>query len=81
LTQSPWRLLASEISVTAVRSVSLGLLAVTGELDLKEALDCSRIEENYQTQYFPRVEGAHDIEEAGLLSHLTCARLLYMNTV
>jgi hypothetical protein len=52
---------------------------VTGELDLREALYCSRLEEHFQTQFFPRVEGAHDIEEASLLSHLTCARLLHMN--
>ena len=77
----PVQLLACEISASAVRSICLGMLAVTGELSLESALYLSRLEEEWQAQFFGKVDGAHDIDEAQLLSHLTCARLLYLNAL
>lgn len=79
-TLNSWELLATEISISAVRSVCLGILAVTGELDLEEALYNSRLEEEYQASHYGKVEGAHDIDEAQLLAHVTCARLLFTNS-
>lgn len=80
MTLNPNQLLATEISASAVRSVCLGILAVTGEIPLEQALYLSRLEEEWQAQFFGKVEGAHDIDEAQLLSHLTCARLLYVSS-
>ena len=56
------------------------MLAVTGHLDLEEALYLSRLEEEWQFQFFQKVGGAHDIEETQLLSHLTTARLLFLHS-
>lgn len=57
----------------------MGIMSVHGYLDPKTALGLSRLEEDYQTQFYERVEGAHDLDEASLLTHLYCARLLFQN--
>lgn len=55
-------------------------MVVNGDVEPKLALSLSRLEEDYQTEFFERVEGAHDLDEASLLTHLYCARLLFQNS-
>ena len=40
----------------------------------------SRVEENYQLLEYERVDGAHDMDEANIMTHLHASRLLYLNS-
>lgn len=44
------------------------------ELSIKEAVDISRVDENYQSEKFGRVEGAHDFDEAHALATFGTAK-------
>lgn len=79
-TLNPWELLASEISISATRSVCIGTLAVIGEIGSADAVYKSRVEEEFQALQYGKVEGAHDVDEANVLSHLSCSRLLFQGS-
>ncbi len=43
-------------------------------MTLQEAVDIARVDENYQTKHFGKVEGAHDYDEANLLTAFATAK-------
>jgi chaperone required for assembly of F1-ATPase len=65
------------MSVTSLKSVSLGLMTMAGHIPVKKALELSRIEEDYQASLFGRVPGAHDLEEAQLSQNVFTSKLLF----
>jgi ATP synthase F1 complex assembly factor 2 len=71
-----FELVALETAVTATKSVTIALCLLDGHLSIKEALRCSRTEEDSQADLYGRVEGHHDIEEAQTLMLLAAARVL-----
>lgn len=44
------------------------------ELSIQEAVDIARVDENYQSKHFGRVEGAHDFDEAHALATFATAK-------
>lgn len=64
--KSPWKLVATEMLVTSLKSVSLGLMTVENHITAPRAFELSRIEEDFQAYFFGRVPGAHDLDEAQL---------------
>jgi chaperone required for assembly of F1-ATPase len=44
------------------------------ELSIKETVDIARVDENYQSKHFGRVEGAHDFDEAHALTTFGTAK-------
>lgn len=44
------------------------------ELSIEEAVNIARVDENYQTKHFGRVEGAHDYDEANTLVTFATAK-------
>ena len=44
------------------------------EISIREAVDIARVDENYQSKHFGRVEGAHDYDEAATLSIFATAK-------
>ena len=44
------------------------------ELSIREAVEIARVDENYQTQHFGKVEGAHDYDEANTLCTFATAK-------
>lgn len=69
-------LVALETAVTVTKSVTIALCLLDGYLSIKQALHCSRTEEDTQADLYGRVEGHHDIEEAQALMLLSAARVL-----
>jgi len=66
-----------EYIVTSLKSVSLGILALHGLVDLDKAILLSRIEERYQEELHGTVEGAHDLDEANLEMSVFSSKLIY----
>jgi ATP synthase F1 complex assembly factor 2 len=44
------------------------------EISIREAVDIARVDENYQSKHFGRVEGAHDYDEAATLAIFATAK-------
>ena len=44
------------------------------DLSIKEAVDIARVDENYQTKHFGKVEGAHDFDEAHTMTTFATAK-------
>jgi chaperone required for assembly of F1-ATPase len=44
------------------------------EISIQEAVEIARVDENYQSKHFGRVEGAHDYDEAATLATFATAR-------
>jgi chaperone required for assembly of F1-ATPase len=44
------------------------------ELTIQEAVNIARVDENYQSKHFGKVEGAHDFDEAHTLTTFGTAR-------
>jgi ATP synthase F1 complex assembly factor 2 len=45
-------------------------------ISIEEAVAIARVDENYQSKHFGRVEGAHDLDEAGSLTTFASAKNL-----
>jgi chaperone required for assembly of F1-ATPase len=44
------------------------------DISIREAVDIARVDENYQSKHFGRVEGAHDYDEAATLAIFATAK-------
>jgi chaperone required for assembly of F1-ATPase len=44
------------------------------DLSIHEAVEIARVDENYQSKHFGRVEGAHDFDEAATLTTFATAK-------
>lgn len=51
-------------------------LILRNDLSIQDAVNIARVDENYQTKHFGRVEGAHDYDEAVTLSTFATAKNL-----
>lgn len=54
-------------------AIALSFL-LRSELSIEEAVNIARVDENYQSKHFGRVEGAHDYDEAATLASFATAR-------
>jgi chaperone required for assembly of F1-ATPase len=62
------------IAQTAKSTAIAMALILNDDLPIKEAVDIARVDENYQSKHFGRVEGAHDFDEALTLSTFATAK-------
>lgn len=69
--------MATEMMITSLKSVSLGLMTMQNNLTTARAFELSRIEEDYQAYFFGRVPGAHDLDEAQLSQNIYTSKVLY----
>ena len=69
--------MATEYLAGCFKSVSLGLLALNGDITMDDAIRYSRIEENCQIEEYGLVEGAHDIEQAQLEVNSYSCKLVF----
>ena len=74
---NPWQLVATEIMITSLKSVCLGLMVLDDSLTAEEGFRLSRVEEDFQIKWNGYVEGAHDIDEAELGMMIYAAKLLH----
>ena len=74
---NPWQLLATEYLAGVFKSVSLSLLALGDQISLEQAIEYSRIEEKIQEEYYGRVEGAHDLDDAHIAVNVYSCKLLF----
>jgi chaperone required for assembly of F1-ATPase len=44
------------------------------EISIEDAVKIARVDENYQTSHFGKVEGAHDYDEAATLTTFATAK-------
>lgn len=58
-----WKLLALEYSSSTLKSTSLAIALMNERVQIEEALDLSRLEENYQQTLYGIAEGDHDLDE------------------
>lgn len=54
-------------------AIALAFL-LKNEISIEEAVRIARVDENYQTSHFGRVEGAHDYDEASTLATFATAK-------
>ena len=69
--------MALEQAASNLKSTSLAIASFNEHITPEEALDYSRMEENFQAEQYGKVEGAHDLDENTILMNLTSAKLLY----
>lgn len=64
-----------------LKSVILTIACVNRQLGVEKAVHLSRLEEEFQLQYWGRVEYAHDFNQQDLQSRLSAAILfIYFNS-
>lgn len=49
-------------------------LIMKNDLSIKDAVDIARVDENYQSNHFGKVEGAHDYDQAVTLTTFATAK-------
>jgi ATP synthase mitochondrial F1 complex assembly factor 2 len=54
-------------------AIALSFL-LKNDISIKEAVDIARVDENYQSSHFGKVEGAHDYDEATTLANFATAK-------
>lgn len=69
--------MSTEILITTLKSVCLGIMILEDEITAEEGYRMSRIEEDYQSELNGWVEGAHDLDEAQLSLNVYSAKLMY----
>lgn len=67
-------MLSVEYSASTLKSTALAVALINNKLTIEEALDSSRIEENYQMTLYGEVEGGHDLDEGISLMQLSAAK-------
>lgn len=68
-------------AVDTLKSVILTLACVKRRISIEKAVHLSRLEEEFQLQYWERVEYAHDLNQHDLQSRLSAAVLfIYFNS-
>ncbi|KAL4484413.1 hypothetical protein ABPG74_019590 [Tetrahymena malaccensis] len=70
-----WTLMAIEQATVNTKSTCLGVSLINGFLSIEQALEYSRLEENFQIEQFGMVEGSHDLEENTTLLNISTAKL------
>lgn len=70
-------MVSTEILITTLKSVCLGIMILEDEITAEEGYRMSRIEEDYQSELNGWVEGAHDLDEAQLSLNVYSAKLMY----
>ena len=61
----------------SAKSTAIALsLILKYELSIQDAVNISRVDENYQSSIFGKVEGAHDFDEAHALTTFATAKSL-----
>lgn len=62
---------------SSAKSTAIALaLIFRDDLPIQEAVNIARVDENYQTSHFGKVEGAHDFDEAHTLTTFATAKTL-----
>jgi len=72
-----WKLLSVEFATSNLKSAALAIALMNNKLTVEEALDLSRLEENYQLTLFGEVEGSHDLDEATSRMNIAAAKNLF----
>ena len=70
------QLAALQIGVRTCKSMVLGLALVHQQVRPQEAMDASRIEEDFQMEQWGLVEGGHDVDRANCIAALSSADAL-----
>lgn len=74
---NPWRLLSLEMSTSLCKSTVLAFMMMNDLITVERAFELSRLEEDYQTFFFQKVPGFHDMEEGRILQDLYTCKLFY----
>lgn len=61
-----WQLIAAEQLTVTCKSMLLMTAVLKGRLDAKQAIDASRLEEDYQLEEWGAVEAGHDLDIADI---------------
>ncbi len=71
----PWVLTSLSSLAQTSKSTALSMaFLLTDEISITDAAKISRLDENYQSQVFGRVEGAHDLADANTLTTFATAK-------
>ena len=71
----PYTLTALYTVAQSSKSTAIALsLILRDDLEVQEAVNIARVDENYQTMIFGKVEGAHDFDEAHTLTTFATAK-------
>jgi len=73
---SPWEMTCTFAAAAASKSLLIGLALNRNIIDPEEALECARVEEDYQIERHGFVEGGHDIDISDLRVRLTAPHAL-----
>jgi len=72
-----WKILSLEYSASTLKSTSLAIALMNNRVGIEEALDLSRLEENFQQTLYGIVEGDHDLNEKTQFMMVAAAKNFY----
>jgi len=78
-TLRPEYLLILEVTSGLLKSFGLAMLMLYGDINAREALDLSRLEDRYQFELCGKIEEFHFFEETELYMKLLTLRLLWQS--
>ncbi|CAD8194222.1 unnamed protein product [Paramecium pentaurelia] len=70
-----WQLVSLDAKVENLKSCILALLIWNNHLEVEEAVKFSRLEEDFQTALFGKVEGHHDYDENTIMMNVSASKL------
>lgn len=63
-----------EVARTAKSTAIAMAFLLKNDISIHEAVEIARVDENYQSKHFGKVEGAHDFDEAATLTTFATAK-------
>uniref|UniRef100_A0A7S3PQ79 ATP synthase mitochondrial F1 complex assembly factor 2 n=1 Tax=Aplanochytrium stocchinoi TaxID=215587 RepID=A0A7S3PQ79_9STRA len=75
LSLDPWRLTAVESLTYGLKSLTIPLALLNNEIDLRDAIDASRVEEEHNIEECGLVEGGHDVDRANVSTQIAAAAI------
>jgi len=72
-----WKILSLEYAASTLKSTSLAIALMNDRVGIEEALDLSRLEENFQQTLYGIVEGDHDLNEKTQFMMVAAAKNLF----
>eukprot|EP01016_Furgasonia_blochmanni_P005948 TRINITY_DN12353_c0_g1_i6.p1 TRINITY_DN12353_c0_g1~~TRINITY_DN12353_c0_g1_i6.p1 ORF type:complete len:280 (-),score=32.04 TRINITY_DN12353_c0_g1_i6:220-1059(-) len=72
-----WRLTSLVFGATNLKSTLLAITLMDSKIGVRQAVDFSRIEENFQIEQYGEVEGHHDVDQNSILLMTSASKFVF----